>query len=165
MICLLGLIVFGILGIFSVSHRQIAKEAFDCVFRRITLRPCQTGFDQKMKTHIVSKLMGLPKLAKITYKYFELISWAFTISLIISLLLVGHGIYNYAVYGNCNGPHSQDFCIFAPFNSDISCGSNHCVENGCACGGDVLCTEENDYLPCEGNCECNSDVCGEKISQ
>ncbi len=65
MFCLIALIVFSILGIFSATHRKLAKEAFDCVFRRITLRPCNTGFDQKIKGKIIGKLLNKsPKLAK-----------------------------------------------------------------------------------------------------
>ena len=33
MICLIALIIFGVLAIFSASYRPLAKEAFDCVLR------------------------------------------------------------------------------------------------------------------------------------
>jgi hypothetical protein len=54
MICIIALVVFSILGIFSASHRKIAAKAFDCVFRRITLRPCQSGLDRQLKTGIIA---------------------------------------------------------------------------------------------------------------
>lgn len=116
MICFIALIVFGILGIFSASHRQIAKEAFDCVFRRITLRKCTTGLDVKLKSGITSKFLNKsPKLGHLIYKYFEILSWLFTILLIGSLVWSGYSGYNYYQYGNCNGPSAeeqQSLCLF-----------------------------------------------------
>ncbi|NOR85623.1 thioredoxin domain-containing protein [archaeon] len=113
MICLLALVVFGILGIFSASHRTIANEAFDCVFRRITLRKCNTSFDKKMKSKIMGKLLRKsPKTAKVVYKHFETISWFFTILLIVSFAYSAVGIFNWVAYGNCNGENESGFCVF-----------------------------------------------------
>lgn len=112
MICLIALVVFGILGIFSARYRNIAKEAFNCVFRRITLRRCETGFDRRMKAKITGKLMARsPKAAGIVHRHFEAISWAFTILMIASMVLSLQAVYNYAAYGNCNGKQGG-FCIF-----------------------------------------------------
>jgi hypothetical protein len=112
MICIIALVVFGILGIFSAKYRSLAKEAFDCVFRRMTLRPCTTGFDQKMKMKIVSKsFKHSPKLSQLIYKYFEALSWTFTILMIVSLIFTGIGAYNYVAFGNCNGPNSSAYCV------------------------------------------------------
>lgn len=52
MLCLVALIVFSILGIFSLSYRQLAKEALDCVFRRMTFRSCNTGFQEKVRAKV-----------------------------------------------------------------------------------------------------------------
>ena len=56
MACLIALIIFGIMGIFSASHRALAKEAFICVFKRVTFRPCDTGFKEKIKGKISRNL-------------------------------------------------------------------------------------------------------------
>ena len=113
MICLIALVVFGILGIFSASHRVIANEAFDCVFRRITLRKCNTSFDKKMKSKIMGTLIRKsPKTAKTIYKHFEAISWFFTILMIVSFAYSAVGIFNWVTYGNCNGENISGFCIF-----------------------------------------------------
>lgn len=162
MICILALIVFAVLAIFSGKYRPIAKEAFDCVFRRLTLRKCTSGLDQRLKSKITGSLMHKrPRIARLLYKNFEILSWAFTIILIVSIVYSGMGIYNYAVYGNCNGPHNDDFCIFDPLGSGVTCGSEHCAETGCDCGeGEEDCTEENNYAPCEGDCDCDTGVCG-----
>jgi protein-disulfide isomerase len=116
MICFIALIIFGILGIFSASHRKIAKEAFDCVFRRITLRKCTTGLDIRLKSGITSRFLEKsPKLGSFVYKYFEVLSWLFTFLLIGSLVWTGYSGYNYYEYGNCNGQsieEQQSMCLF-----------------------------------------------------
>jgi protein-disulfide isomerase len=126
MICFIALIVFGILGIFSATHRKIASDAFDCVFKRMTLRKCTTGLDVKLKSDITSKFLEKsPKLGALVYKHFEVISWGFTILMIGSMIWSGVSAYNYYEYGNCNGPSVEDqqgLCIFDPSgaNSQVS---------------------------------------------
>jgi len=113
MICLIALVVFGILGIFSAKYRALALEAFDCVFRRITLRKCNTSFDKKMKMKISSKLLQAHEgLGKFVFRHFEALSWLFTLLMIASMVFSAVGIYNFWAYGNCNGPNSSGFCIY-----------------------------------------------------
>lgn len=115
MICIIALIVFGILGIFSAAYRKLAGEAFNCVFRRITLRKCETEFDKKLKAQITGKLIKYPKAGKFVYKNFELLSWIFTILLIASFAYSVYSAYNYIQYGNCYGKsYGEGFCLFDP---------------------------------------------------
>ena len=117
MICLIALPVFLILGIFSVRYRNLAKEAFDCVFRRITFRKCHSKLDQRMKSRITGTLLKYHHgTAKFVFKNFELLSWIFTILMIVSLVYSAIGGYNYMKYGNCNGQGSTAFCIFQGIN-------------------------------------------------
>jgi protein-disulfide isomerase len=119
MICIIAMIVFGILGIFSASYRVIAKEAFSCVFKKITFRKCDTGLDTRLKSQIMGKLLKFsPKIGKAVYKYFEVFSWIFLILILTSLFFVGRAGYFYAVYGNCNGEDSNQFCIFDPLGTN-----------------------------------------------
>ena len=130
MICILALIVFGIMAIFSATYRPLALEAFDCVFRKMTFRKCHTGLDKRLKGNITGKLMKRHKgFAKFIYKYFEIISWLFLILFLVSMTYTVIGGYNYYLYGNCNGPNDEGFCIFDPTGSneqfsesDSSCG-------------------------------------------
>ena len=120
MICLVALIAFGFLAVFSAKHRPLAKEAFDCVLRRITLRPCTSRLDQRLKAKIVGKtLLHSKTAAKIVHRHFELLSWAFTILTIISIALILLGIFNFYAYGNCNGPNATESCIL----TDVSQGN------------------------------------------
>jgi hypothetical protein len=119
MICIIALIVFGILGIFSAKYRVIAKEAFNCIFKKITFRKCDTGLDQRLRGEITGKFLKInPKLGRLVFRYFEWFSWALLILTVLTLFFVGQGIYNYAVYGNCNGPNSDQFCIFDPLGTN-----------------------------------------------
>jgi len=113
--CILALIIFGILGIFSATQRALAKEAFDCVFRRITFRPCNTGFQEKIKGKILSKLIARSTfLAKMVNKHYEILSWVFFILMVGSMIWVLRGGYNFYVYGSCNGLNQSGFCAFDP---------------------------------------------------
>ncbi len=124
MICILALIVFGILGIFSANKRIIAKEAWDCVTKRLTLKKCTTGLDKRLKAQLTGKLMKKHKTtAKFLYKYFEVFSWIFLLLFLWSIIQTGFSVYNFVEYGNCNGPGSNSFCLFDPLGDNIrTCG-------------------------------------------
>lgn len=118
-ICIAALIIFSVLGIFSVRWRHLAKEAFECVFRMLTLRPCITKLDVRIKSKVTAKLMGkTPTVAKFFYKNFKIISWIFTISFFISMFYAGYGVYNLVVYGSCT-PGAT--CAVTPLAQFISC--------------------------------------------
>ncbi len=113
MICILALIVFSILAIFSASHRPLAKEAFECVFLRLTLRKCRTGLDTRVKSSIVGRIMKKsPSIARFIYKRFEIFSWLLVLLMIGSAAYSAYGLYNYTIHGNCNGPDSTAFCVY-----------------------------------------------------
>lgn len=113
--CLIALIVFSVLGIFSASHRALAKEAFSCVFRRVTFRPCNTDFGEKIKGKILSKIITRSVfLAKMVNKHYEILSWIFFILMVGSTFWVLRGGYNFYVYGSCNGLNESGFCAFDP---------------------------------------------------
>lgn len=140
MICIVAMIIAGILSIFSASYREIAKDAFNCVFKNLTLRKCDSGADQRLKTAITAKMMKFsPKTAGFTFKYFNIISWIFVILLFASVVYSAYGFYNFIQYGNCNGPEANpnSFCIFDPFqngqktSTEFSCTGNqeHSINN------------------------------------
>ncbi len=147
MICLLALIVFGILGIFSVSHRKLALEAFDCVFRRITFRKCESRLDVRLKSKITGRILRKNKaLGRFVYSNFEIISWVFTILLIASLAYTAFGLYNYAVYGNCNGDKGG-FCIY----DSISHETDTCTTTDAVVGSLITPGELPEWIPNVGN--------------
>ncbi|MFA6048997.1 MAG: thioredoxin family protein [Candidatus Micrarchaeia archaeon] len=113
MICIVALVVFAVLGIFSAYYRSLALEAFDCVFRRITLRPCKSGLDTRVKAKVVAKSLGAhPALGRFVNAHFEALSWALTILMLASTYFVAVGAYNLYVFGSCD-PANPEGCPFS----------------------------------------------------
>ena len=120
-LCFGALIVFAVLGIFSATHRELAKDAVECVFSNITLRPCKSGLDKRMKSQITGSILRKnPKAGRFVYKNFELLSWVFMIIMVVSTIYSVIGIYNYAVYGNCEGEDATGFCIYNQIGDAVS---------------------------------------------
>jgi hypothetical protein len=142
-ICIIALVVFSLMGIFSVGYRRLAKEAFDCTFRSITFRPCKTNLDQRIRAKLTAKLMNTPKIAKFIYKNFKILSWIFVLIFFASLGYSAYGIYNLIVHGTCSP--GSDSC---PFASHPECSVDTCASP--------------EYLACKGNVTCQKEVCGIK---
>jgi len=112
-VCIIALPVLLIMGIFSMRYRILAKEAFECIFSMVVLKPCKSKLDQRIKASLTGKVMKHhPGFAKWIFKNFEILSWIFVIIFIVSIIFSAWGVYNYAVYGNCNGPQPGTFCVF-----------------------------------------------------
>jgi protein-disulfide isomerase len=132
MFCIASFLVLSILGIFSASNRQLAREALDCVLRRVTFRPCNTGFDQKMKAKLVGGVLTRSEsAASFINKNFEILSWIFIVFFAVSSFFAVRGIYYYYVYGSCNGLNQTGFCAFDPKgqNNAVSAAHLQCKEN------------------------------------
>jgi len=115
MFCIVSFVVLGILGIFSASNRQLAKESLDCVLRRVTLRPCNTGFDEKMKAKILGFVIVRSEGgARLLNRIFEPLSWIFFVLLMASSIWSVRGLYLFYTSGSCNGLNSTAFCVFDP---------------------------------------------------
>lgn len=119
-ICIVALIVFSIMSIWSARYRDLARQAFRCVYRMATFRPCDVQFEEKIKAKVTSKLMRIPSLARFFYKNFKIISWIFTISFFASLIYSAYGIYNLIVYGACD-PSSPSTCVINQLGSILTC--------------------------------------------
>lgn len=111
MICVLSFIVFGVLGIFSAKYRELSLEAFDCIKTSLRREPCETNLDDRIQATVVGKALSYsPRLGSFLNNYFQLISWLVLIALIISGFLAAEGIYNYLMFGNCNGAQATTGC-------------------------------------------------------
>lgn len=143
-VCVIALVVFAFMGIFSAKYRGYAKEASNCVFRMVTLRPCDTQFDEKVKSKITGKLIKRsPRTAGLVYRNFKLLSWIFVIIFFVSFIYMVVGFYNLATVGTCD-PASGE-CVFNP---DLpECEHGTCVE-GCTCQGEV-CDPTNPDCICD----------------
>ena len=114
-ICIAAAIILGILGLFSAKYRPLAKEAFSCAFRTLTLRKCDSNLEQRMKAGLAGFTSKIsPKLGQFTFKHFSALSTLFVLLMFLSSASLVWGVWNFYQYGNCNGPESTDFCIFDP---------------------------------------------------
>lgn len=139
MFCIVAFVVLSILGIFSAANRRLAREALDCVFRRFTLRPCNTGFDEKMKAKILGSVITRSETAaRFINKNFELLSWIFFVLLLASSIWSARGLYLYYTTGSCNGLNQTAFCVFDPTgeNNQVSSDALTCDANA-ASGKDL----------------------------
>ena len=125
MFCIIAFVVLSILGIFSATNRALAKEAMDCVFRRVTFRPCNTGFDEKMKAKILGTVITRSETAaRLINKNFELLSWTFFVLMLASTIWSARGLYLFYVTGSCNGLNQSGFCVFDPKGETNQVSSN-----------------------------------------
>ncbi len=130
--CILALIILAFFSIFSVKYRPLAKEAFNCVFRRITLRPCKTEFNIKIKTLISSWFLKRnEKLGGFVFRRFEILSWIFVILFLVSGFFSMRSVYFYVRFGSCNPAEPQN-CVInqltSPSNTNVA--TTTCDEAG-----------------------------------
>lgn len=124
-LCIIAFVVFGIMSIFSAKYRPLAKKGFDCVFRTVTLKPCDTGLDAELKAALVGGLLKYsPSGAKILNRHFVAFSWLFVIISLGSFIWVLSGIYNWYYFGNCDGPNSTSWCVLNTISGDYGRFSN-----------------------------------------
>lgn len=155
----MALAVFSVLGIFSARYRALAGEAFECVFRMATLRPCSTNLNQRIRTKVVAKIfIRSPKAAGFVKRYFEPLSWAFTVLMVGSAALSVQAGYNLYKYGTCT-PSDPGQCVLVP-QQTTSCGSEHCATTaGCLCDNKTIGCTPPEFKACEGNCTCKVGTC------
>lgn len=111
--CIIGLVIFGILGLFSAKYRRYFRESLHCMRRQLMLKACDTQFDQEMKSKISAKISKRsPGLARFVFRRFAMLTWILLIIMLVSAAFIAYGFYSYVAYGNCNGPNSNDFCIY-----------------------------------------------------
>ncbi len=119
-LCLVALVIFAVLGIFSARYRALAREAFGCVFRMVTLRPCESGLNERIKAKVVGEtLKRSPRAAKLVNHHFETLSFVFTVLFFVSLAYTAYGAYNLAVLGTCDPANPQN-CVFAPKATNVT---------------------------------------------
>lgn len=133
MICILALIVSSVLAIFSATHRRIAARAFDCVFRKVTLRPCNSGLNEELKARITGPILRRnPRVGRHVLKRFEVYSWILVILTVLSIAGLAQGGVNYYLYGNCNGL-AGGLCLLDPV-----AGSTSEIHEACPLDSGVL---------------------------
>lgn len=119
--CIAALIIFSILGIFSLSYRKLAKKALNCVLKKVSFRACDADFQTEIKTKIVGFFVRNNFIGqKFIYKNYEKLAFVFSIVFMVSFLgsayFSARSIYNYINYGTCDTVNPES-CPFAKTSS------------------------------------------------
>ncbi len=117
--CIIALIVSAVMSIFSAGHRKLALEALRCVLRKATLRPCETGMDERMRAEAVARVLRYsPHAARVVNRHFEAVSAVFFIISMASFAYSALSVYNFYYYGNCEGPAATTACFLNTVTGD-----------------------------------------------
>ncbi len=69
-LCLVALFVFSVMSLWSAKYRPLAKQAFKCFTKTLTLSPCDMAFEQRVKAKVTAKLLNVwPALARYYDRY------------------------------------------------------------------------------------------------
>lgn len=124
MLCIAAFIIFlllyPILGIFSADYRYLFKKSWECVFKKITLKPCDINLGQELKSRLLSKIIfKYPKLTKMLDKSFDFLAFLLVLVSIWSLIYMLVAGLNLLVYDTCT-PKNVEGCSL----TGSSCGIN-----------------------------------------
>jgi hypothetical protein len=130
-LCVIAFVVLAIMSLFSAKYRPLAKEAFRCVFLKMTLRPCESGLDQKIKMKVVSGVFDRsPAAGQFVNRHFEILSWIFVILTFASFILVAQGVYNLYLYGTCDPVHPEQCLVTGVLGQPICPNSFEGIDVG-----------------------------------
>lgn len=102
MVCIAAFIVLVVISIFSAKYRKLTGEAWGCVARKLTLRPCDSNFKDDVKNSILSRVViKRPKMVKFTSIAIEVGAFLIVVLTIWSLLVAVKSGVSLFVYGTC----------------------------------------------------------------
>ena len=113
MLCIFAFIIFliffPILGFFP-KYRILFRRSWSCVFKKITLKPCDINLGEELKTAFLGKIFfRFPRAAKFLDKTFSFWAFLFVIINIWSLVSTLTAAVNLWVYDTCD-PVSGESC-------------------------------------------------------
>ena len=111
MLCIIAFVIFltlfPILGFFP-NYRKLFARAWDCVFKKITLKPCDINLGDELKNKLLGKLVfRYPKITKFLDKTFGFWAFLFAVINIWSIATVAISGLNLYVYGTCNSSSGE----------------------------------------------------------
>ena len=81
-----------LIPIIIVKNRRYAREAFYCLFRYTTFRPCDASLHDVVRATVMSRLMvNHLALARFMYRHFEAISGIFIVAVYAILACIVYG--------------------------------------------------------------------------
>jgi hypothetical protein len=114
MFCIAAFIVILIMSAVSARYRKYLTKAWNCVFRRITFRPCDTTFKQDIKDNMLAPLaIRNPRLVKPASIAIEILALLIILTTVWSAYVVVKSGLNLYVYGTCNKQDSASCSLGA----------------------------------------------------
>lgn len=102
MVCVAAFIVLALISVFSAKYRKLTKEAWGCVAKKITFRPCDSNFKDDVKNSILARVViKRPKMVKFTSIAIEVGAFLIVALTIWSLLVAFKSGISLYVYGTC----------------------------------------------------------------
>src|SRR6187397_490991 len=99
---------------FSAKYRRYVGKAWNCTWRRVTFRPCDTTFKQDIKDHLLAPLaVRRPGLVKPASIGLEILAVLVILTTIWSGYTVVKSAVNLYVYGTCNKQDSASCTLGA----------------------------------------------------
>ena len=114
MFCIAAFIVLVVMAAFSARYRRYVGKAWNCTWRRVTFRPCDTTFKQDIKDHLLAPLaVRRPGLVKPASIGLEILAVLVILTTIWSGYTVIKSAVNLYVYGTCNKQDSASCTLGA----------------------------------------------------
>ncbi|MCI4659647.1 DsbA family protein [Cryobacterium zhongshanensis] len=114
MFCIAAFIVLLFMAAVSARYRKYLAKAWNCTFRRMTFRPCDTTFKQDMKDHLLAPIAARrPGLVKPASIGLEVVAVLIILTTIWSGYEVVKSGVNLYVYGTCNKQDSASCSLGA----------------------------------------------------
>jgi hypothetical protein len=112
--CIAAFIVLAVMAVFSARYRRYVGTAWNCVWRRVTFRPCDTTFKQDVKDHLLAPIAARrPGLVKPAGIALEILAVLVILTTIWSGYTVVKSAVNLYVYGTCNKQDSASCTLGA----------------------------------------------------
>ena len=114
MVCIAAFIILAIIGIFVAiisifkpkvgkSYLKMFKKSWDCLWKKVRLQKCETGFKDDVKNTLLSKvIIKHPKWVKPLSIIIEIISVLIVIIAIWAILTAIKSLLALWVFGSCN---------------------------------------------------------------
>lgn len=122
LIFIIFLIFFPILGIFP-KYRAFFKQSWQCVWKKIRLKPCDIDLGEQIKNKTVSWLLfKSPVIARFVEKTFSLWAVLFVLLNVFSLVYTLNAGLNLFVYDTCS-PTSTEGCALSGDSCEVGIDS------------------------------------------
>lgn len=114
MFCIAAFIVLLLMAAVSAKYRKLLGKAWNCTFRRVTFRACDTSFKQDIKDRILAPVaIRNPRAVKTVSFALEVAAFLIVVTTVVSLYIVVRSGLNLAAYGTCDKQNAASCSIGA----------------------------------------------------